>query len=191
MTTEHHVIHPEHVQQRREIGSVDRHAVTKIRRVRLPHAAQVSRNTAEFFQRPDLLPPDAAVQRIPVHEQDGRTLASLFDREIYSVHRNALHVPRRAGPSVEVLAELLGHRNRPAFAIDTNEDELGAGNEDVVSNPPRGLPHRKAGTPVVGEHLLKTKHVTRESGRPVIYDRLPQRRPRAAAGEHVHSRTGT
>ena len=94
MPTEHHVIYPKNVQQRRKVRSVDRHTVAEIRRVRLAHATQVGGDTAESLQRSDLLPPDAAVQRITVHEQDGWALAPLFDREIYSMHRNALDARR-------------------------------------------------------------------------------------------------
>ena len=88
-----------------------------------------------------------------------------------------------------ILAELLRHRNRPALAIDADEDELRTGDEGVVSDPSGRLPHGEAGAPVMGKHLLKAKHVTRERGRPVVDDGLPQRRPGAGSGEHIHAGT--
>jgi hypothetical protein len=104
------------------------------------------------------------------------------------VHRDALHIAGRGTPSTHVFAELRRHRNRPAIAIDADEDELRAGNKGIVSNPPRALTHREAGAAVMGEHLLKTKHIAGEGGGPIVDDRFAQRRPGAAPREHVHAR---
>jgi len=103
------------------------------------------------------------------------------------MHRDALHVPGGVAPGIHVFAEFLRHRDRPTISIDADEDELRAGNEGVVPNPSRSLTHRKTGAPVMGKHLLKTKHVAREGGRPVVDDRLAQRRPGTTPGEHVHA----
>ena len=103
------------------------------------------------------------------------------------MHRDALHIPGRATPSVHVFAEFLRDRNRPALAIDADEDELRAGNESVVSYPSRRLTHGKTGAPMMGEELLKAEDIAGKGSRPVV-DRpssaTPAKRP---PGEHVHA----
>ena len=73
---QHHVVHAQRVEQRREVVRVDRHAVAEVGRVGLSHPAQVGRDAAVTVERVDLVAPDRAVERIAVDEQDRRTLAA-------------------------------------------------------------------------------------------------------------------
>ena len=59
---EHHLVHAQRVEQRREVIGVDRHAVAQVGRVGLAHAAQIGRDAAVAVQRVDLVAPDRAVE---------------------------------------------------------------------------------------------------------------------------------
>src|SRR4029078_8046819 len=98
-----------------QVVGVDRHAVAQVGRVRFTHATQVGRDAAVAFERIDLVSPDAPVERIAVHEQDGRTIAADLDRQADPVYREPLR-PAPSAPRAHVLSQLPGAPNGPGFS---------------------------------------------------------------------------
>ncbi len=101
--------------------------------------------------------------------------------------RHPLRLARPGWAGGQELAELTRHRDRPAFPIDADEDELRRGNEGVVPHPTGGLPHGEAGAAMMGEGLVEAEDIAGERRRMIVDHRFPHRGPGAGAGEDIHA----
>ena len=136
----------------------------------------------------ELVPPERAVERVPVDEEHCRPGARRVEREAHPVDHEATHVARRRRPAHE-RHDVLRHRHRAPAPVDADEDELRRGDEGVVAHPARSLPHREARASMVCERLLETEHVSGKGAGVIVDGRLPHGWPDAGAIEDVHPRS--
>ena len=105
------------------------------------------------------------------------------------MNHDALDVRNRRSTGTHVGGEISRYWRGTPTRVDTDEDELRAGDESVVPCSPCCLTHGKAGSPVMSQGLVESKHISRKRGGPVIDDRLPYGRPAPRPSEHIHAGT--
>src|SRR5262249_25414017 len=66
--TKDDLIYAEGVEQRREVGGVDRHGVAQIGSIAPTHAPQIGRNPTKSFESSDLIRPYGSIEGIAVYE---------------------------------------------------------------------------------------------------------------------------